>query len=146
VARYFTLLDAEALLPEIERLLKSLVGFRRELAQVESEMGRIQQRIAFVGGMIPPHSELLSLKQRKAKAAEGLKSAADGILETGCQLKDIETGLVDFPTLYLGKEVYLCWKLGEKEIGFWHHIEDGFRGRQSIDRQFLRDHRGDMSH
>jgi hypothetical protein len=146
VARYFTLLEAEALLPEIEKLLTSLMAFRRELEQVESERGRIQQRIAFAGGMIPPRSELLSLKERKANAEKGLKSAVDGILETGCQIKDVETGLVDFPTLYRGKEVHLCWKLGEKGISFWHHVEDGFRGRKSIDSQFLQNHRGDMAH
>jgi hypothetical protein len=146
VARYFTLLDAEALLPEIEKLLNKLIEFKRELERVEGEMGRIQQKIAFAGGMIPPRAEILSLQGRKQQAMEGLKSAVDAILETGCLLKDIDSGLVDFPTLYLGKEVYLCWKLGEKGITFWHYVEDGFRGRKPIDSEFLQNHRGDLSH
>lgn len=109
-------------------------------------MAQIQQRIAISGGMIPPRAELLSLKDSRDRATRNLRSNLDAIEETGCQLKDIETGLVDFPTLYLGREVYLCWKLGEKGISFWHHIEDGFRGRQPINREFLQNHRGDASH
>jgi hypothetical protein len=146
VARYFTLPDAEALLPEIEKLLNKLIEFKQELERVEGDMGRIQQKITVTGGMIPPRAEILSLQGRKQQAMEGLKSAVDAILETGCLLKDIDSGLVDFPTLYLGKEVYLCWKLGEQGIRFWHHVEDGFRGRQPIDSEFLRNHRGDLSH
>jgi hypothetical protein len=146
VARYFTLPDAEALLPEIEKLLNKLIEFKQEIERVEGAMGRIQQKITVTGGMIPPRAEIRSLHGRKQQAMEGLKSVVDAILETGCLLKDIDSGLVDFPTLYLGKEVYLCWKLGEQGIRFWHHVEDGFRGRQPIDSEFLQNHRGDLSH
>lgn len=146
MARYFTLLEAEALLPEVEKLLKALISSKNELERAEGGMARIQQRIAISGGMIPPRAELLSLKDSRERAARNLKSIMESIEETGCQLKDIETGLVDFPTLYLGKEVYLCWKLGEKGINFWHHVEDGFRGRQPIDGEFLQHHRGDLAH
>ena len=51
--------------------------------------------------------------------------------------------LVDFPTLFKGVEVYLCWKLGEPAIDFWHGIDEGFRGRKPIDKEFLDHHRGD---
>jgi hypothetical protein len=54
-------------------------------------------------------------------------------------VKDLDTGLVDFPTLFRGQEVYLCWKLGEASIEFWHSVDEGFRGRKAIDRDF-RDH------
>ena len=116
---------------------------KRELERAEADMGRIQQKIAFAGGMIPPRAEIIGLKQRKECTMQTLKSAVDAILETGCQLKDIDAGLVDFPTLYLGKEVYLCWKLGEKGIGFWHRVEDGFQGRKPVDSEFLQNHTGD---
>jgi hypothetical protein len=80
------------------------------------------------------------IRARKDASTASIKAAVEKIQEIGCQLKDIETGLVDFPTLYHGKEVYLCWKLGESSIGFWHHVEDGFRGRHAIDSEFLANH------
>jgi hypothetical protein len=55
------------------------------------------------------------------------------ILDTGAQVKDINTGLLDFPALREGHEVYLCWKYGEDQIAFWHEIDAGFAGRQPIE-------------
>jgi hypothetical protein len=60
-------------------------------------------------------------------------------------VKDLDIGLVDFPTTFNGVEVYLCWKLGEPGIEFWHGVEEGFRGRKPIDREFLENHRGDRA-
>ena len=141
--RYFNLLEAEAFLPEVERLLRTLAQSKQEYEEVDGELSAISQRIALTGGMVPPRERILQLRTRKDAAARDLKSAAERIGEIGCQLKDIETGLVDFPTLYRDKEVYLCWKLGESGIGFWHHVEDGFRGRRAIDSEFLANHQGD---
>ena len=58
-------------------------------------------------------------------------------------VKDLDVGLIDFPTLYRGEEVYLCWKLGETGIQYWHGIDEGFRGRKKIDRDFLDNHKGE---
>ena len=55
------------------------------------------------------------------------------ILDTGAQVKDINTGLLDFPALRNGHEVYLCWKYGEDQIAFWHEVDAGFAGRQPIE-------------
>ncbi|MBV9154793.1 MAG: DUF2203 domain-containing protein [Acidobacteriaceae bacterium] len=140
--RFFNLLEAEELLPEIERLLRSLIHTKQEYEEVDAELTSISQRIALIGGMVPPRERVLELRSRKDAAARTLKSTVEKIQEAGCQLKDVETGLIDFPTLYKGKEVYLCWKLGESGIGFWHHVEDGFRGRRPIDSEFLANHRG----
>ena len=60
----------------------------------------------------------------------------------GVQVKDLDTGLIDFPTLYKGREVLLCWKLGEERIAYWHGVEEGFRGRKAIDDEFREEHRG----
>jgi len=51
----------------------------------------------------------------------------------GCQLKDMEMGLIDFPAIRDGREVYLCWKLGEEQIGYWHDVEAGYAGRQPLE-------------
>lgn len=140
VPRFFTLLQAEGLLPEVERLLQTLSRLKDEFEAADAELTRINQRIALTGGMNLPRDQIQQIRARKDTSANGIKAAIEGIQEIGCQLKDIQTGLVDFPTLYRGKEVYLCWKLGESSIGFWHHIEDGFRGRHPIDGEFLANH------
>ena len=146
VPRYFNLLEAEGLLPEVERLLRGLIQHKRDYEQNEAELAQINQRIAMAGGMAAPRDRIVQLRSRKDTAARALKATLEKIQEIGCQLKDVETGLIDFPTLYREREVYLCWKLGESGIGYWHHIEDGFRGRRPIDSDFLANHRGVRIH
>ena len=143
VPRFFTLLEAEGLLPEVERLVRSLKDQKQSYEQAETELTNVSHRIALLGGMIPPQERILRLRARKEASARGLKAAVENIQQLGCQLKDVEMGLVDFPTLYRDEEVYLCWKVGEAGIGFWHHIDDGYRGRQPIDSDFLAHHRGE---
>ncbi len=137
------MLEAEALLPSIEAYLRRLLLLKNEHEQAHAQINVISQRIMLAGGMVPPRDQVLELKKQKEAAAKGLKETVEAIQETGCQLKDVEIGLIDFPTLYRGKEVYLCWKLGEEGIGYWHRVEDGYQGRQPIDSEFLSNHRGD---
>jgi hypothetical protein len=136
-------MQAEGLLPEVERLLRGLIQLKNDYEQNDAELTQISQRITLTGGMVAPRERIAQLRTRKDAAARGLKSALEKIQEIGCQLKDIEMGLIDFPTLYRDREVYLCWKLGESGIGYWHHVEDGFRGRRPIDSDFLTNHRGE---
>lgn len=141
--RFFTLGQAERLLPEVERLLRSLLQLKQDYVTSDAELSRITQRITLAGGMVPPRERMAELRARKDNCARGLKASVERIQETGCLLKDIDTGLIDFPTLYKDQEVYLCWKLGETGIAFWHHVEDGYRGRRPIDKEFRANHRGE---
>lgn len=143
--RFFNLLQAEGLLPEVERLVRSLVQAKQDYDTGEADLDAIRQRITLHGGISLPQEQVLSSRMRKDSAARTLKNAVEKINDLGCHIKDPDTGLIDFPTLYKDREVYLCWRLGEQGIGFWHNIEDGFRGRQAIDRDFLDNHRGDDS-
>ncbi len=143
MARFFSLPEAERLLPEVQGLLRSLLQLKEDYQRTETELNRFLQRIAVMGGMIPPREKIGQLRSRKDAATRGLQKSLEKFEQIGCLLKDIDTGLVDFPTLYRGKEVYLCWKLGEANIAYWHHIEAGFPGRQAIDNEFLAQHRGD---
>jgi hypothetical protein len=56
----------------------------------------------------------------------------DEITSHGAQVKDLDSGLIDFPTLHHGETVLLCWQLGEDEIAWWHRVEDGFAGRRPL--------------
>lgn len=141
--RFFSLPQAEGLLPEVERLVRSLVQAKQDYDSGEAELDAIKQRVTLLGGISLSREHVLGCRTRKDSAARTLKSVVEKITELGIQIKDPDTGLIDFPTLYRDREVYLCWRLGETGIGFWHHVEDGFRGRQAIDREFLENHRGD---
>jgi hypothetical protein len=83
------------------------------------------------------------LKNRRESSALRLKDVLEKIQEFGCLVKDLDIGLIDFPTLLNGEEVYLCWKLGESGIQFWHGVQEGFRGRKAIDHEFIAQHQGE---
>ena len=141
--KFFNLLEAERLLPQVERLLTNIRQQKQRYEEADGGLSAISQKINLIGGMIPPRERILQFRSQKDGSSRALKSAIEQIQSIGCQLKDLDTGLVDFPTLYRDREVYLCWKLGEPGIGFWHHIEDGYGGRQPIDSDFLANHHGD---
>jgi hypothetical protein len=143
VPRFFTLLQAETLLPQLEPLLRGVIDQKKAYEQAEGEITGMSQRIALTGGMLVSREQMARTRKKKDAAVRGLAAAVEKIQDLGCQIKDADTGLIDFPTLYRGQEVYLCWKLGEPSIEFWHRVEDGFRGRQRIDREFLANHKGD---
>jgi hypothetical protein len=140
VSRYFTLIEAESYLPEVERLLRQCIEAKREYEAAENEIKALVRQIAYMGGMVVSGEKIEGPKRRKQESIETLQSSVQRLEDIGCLLKDVDTGLLDFPTLYRGKEVYLCWKLGESGIGFWHHVEDGFKGRRPIDAEFLKNH------
>jgi hypothetical protein len=145
VPRFFTLFQAEGTLPEVENLLRKLIQLKEDYQNSERELNLVAQRITMAGGMIAPRERVGELRSQKDAAARGLQATVERIQAIGCQLKDVDVGLIDFPTLYRDKEVYLCWKLGESGIGFWHEVEDGFGGRRPIDSDFLANHRGEES-
>jgi len=143
VPRFFNILEAEGLLPEVQRMVRGLLEYKNEYNEAADALSLIAHRITIMGGMIPPHDSVVLLRNRKNAAARATRSAVDQLRNTGCQLKDLESGRVDFPTLYRGQEGYRCWKIGEEGIGFWHYLDDGDRDRQAIDSEFLKNHRGE---
>lgn len=131
------------MLPEVEILLRQLIRHQQDHEEADAVLTGIVQRIVLTGGMIAPRERIQQLRNRKEASERGLKTTLERIHGLGCQVKDINIGLIDFPTLYRNQEVYLCWKLGESNIAYWHHVEDGYRGRRPIDAEFLANHRGE---
>jgi len=81
-----------------------------------------------------PYTEELEQMQNDIQAdVERLNEFAQELADLGVELKDPNIGLVDFPTLVDEREAYLCWKLGEPEVGFWHELTAGVQGRQSVE-------------
>jgi hypothetical protein len=135
----FTLAQAQSLIPRVDRLLREAIALKSGYVQAERAFQSIGERIVLMGGMILDRDRFLQARSRRESEAERLRNAVEQLQDLGCLVKDLDTGLVDFPTLFRGREVYLCWKLGERSIEFWHGVDEGFRGRKTIDRDF-RDH------
>jgi len=131
--KYFDRREAEELLPALEPFLEEARKQKRALDSISAEISNAALRIMMLGGSLPPFAELNHKKSQREKIAEQLSQTVDEIQQTGCLVKDLDTGLVDFPSLRGGEKVYLCWKLGEERIGYWHGIEEGFAGRKPLD-------------
>ena len=145
MAKRFTLDEAQRLIPEVERLLRTAVDARASYQQAENAIQAMNERIMLQGGMVVNREKALEAKALREQSAAVLRNAIESVQEMGVLVKDLDTGLVDFPTLFRGVEVYLCWKLGESGIDYWHSVEEGFRGRKAIDQDFLDHHEGDRS-
>ena len=137
---HFTLREAQSLIPKISGILREAMASRAEAAEAEREVRAATERIILMGGVIVDTEAARQVKSRLESAVARLSGAVDRVQELGCVVKDIEIGLIDFPTIYRGQEVLLCWKLGEPEIQFWHGMDDGFAGRKPIDRDFRERH------
>jgi hypothetical protein len=131
--KYFNRRQAEELLPLIGQFLEDACKQKRTLDSITEEIAKAAWRIMMLGGSFPPFAEINRKKTQRDKLAEQLARTIEEIQKTGCLVKDLEAGLVDFPSQRGGEEVYLCWKLGEARIGYWHGIEEGFAGRKPLD-------------
>jgi hypothetical protein len=143
MARYFHLWEAEAVLKDVDRDLRLAMSLRDELAEVVSGLAEVARHVSLSGGALVHRGQLSGARTRREALTGRLKEALEAVQAHGCRIKDLEAGLIDFPTLFQDREVYLCWKRGEDGIHFWHEIADGFRGRKPIDQEFLDNHRGD---
>jgi hypothetical protein len=136
MSKLFTLKEAQALVPKLEQLLRTAVQAKSDAENVDEEMQGLAARITMSGGMEIDPAAAAEMKVRKMGAFQALQRSVDEIQETGCLIKDLDEGLLDFPAMLGDREVYLCWKLGEDQIEFWHHIDDGFAGRKRIQQEF----------
>jgi hypothetical protein len=144
VPRYFTLDQARRHLKEANRLLRQGITLKQEHERARGAIETIDRKVAMMGGMFVDRQHYAGLRARADATGMRLKETFDEIEEIGFQVKDLDIGLIDFPTLYRGEEVCLCWRLGEDDIEFWHGATEGFRGRKPIDEEFLAEHRGDL--
>jgi hypothetical protein len=121
--RHFTLEEANALLPKLEPLLADLRRARDQLTDAEAHEA--------LSGAAPGNGGGTSGRQVGEAFLEVRRMLAS-LEELGLVLRDIDRGLVDFPAILEGREVYLCWEEGEEGISFWHHLDAGFGGRQPL--------------
>ncbi len=134
----FTLEEAQSLLPVLESLLKRAIEGQRSAQSAESDLNELVQRIYFTGGM---QVNTANVARQRAEMESHLKRVHESIAEIdaiGVQVKDLESGLLDFPCRLDDEVVLLCWRLGEPSIEHWHTMDAGFQGRQPVDERFRR--------
>jgi len=131
--RLFTLTEAERARQELEPFLVEAMDSRKKLSGLDNQLNAVAARIMMMGGVVVPYEKLAAVRMEHNQLAEALKSALTRILETGCIIKDLDVGLLDFPAVIDNQEVYLCWKLGEDRIRFSHRQAEGFAGRKPLD-------------
>ena len=123
--QYLTLKEANKALKVIRPLMDEVQAIRQKILANQPEAWPAIERSAGNGG-----NRALS---NMVQDFEKLDALIHHIQDTGAQIKDINTGLLDFSALKDGREVYLCWQYGEDDIAFWHEVEAGFAGRQPIE-------------
>jgi hypothetical protein len=129
--RTFTPEEANALLPQVRELAQALVERRVEQLAAQARRGELAAQIGRNGGGLDP-SALAAASEAIVVAEARLRESLAALLDLGVQVKDLDAGLVDFPSIRDGEEVLLCWQLGEERVAWWHRPEDGFAGRRPL--------------
>src|SRR3569833_120812 len=134
----FTLEEAQSLLPVVESLLKRALEGKRAAQDVENQISELGRRIYLTGGM---RVDVAAVSKQRAEMEEHLQRVRESIAEIdsiGVQVKDLDTGVLDFPCKVDDQVVLLCWRMGESAIEHWHTVDDGFKGRKPLDERFRR--------
>jgi len=143
MARLFNLAEAQRLIPHVERRMREALAKKGEYEKADKAIQSFTERVMLMGGMNVDRDQARAARERRDSAAQNLRESIEKVQELGCLVKDLDIGLVDFPTRFRGVEVYLCWRMGESVIEFWHGMDEGFRGRKAIDRDFREHHEGE---
>jgi len=123
--KYFTLQEANETLTVIRPMIDEIQSIRQKILAHRPEVWPVVEKAAGNGGSLAA--------SKLVQEFERLDQLVHQVQNTGAQFKDINLGLLDFPALRNGREVYFCWKYGEEDIAFWHEIKAGYAGRKRID-------------
>ncbi len=128
-ARYFTVEEARALVPRLRGLLTAMQAEKQQVDFEVEVLRRLAQLIQQNGHAF----QALEHERRLTELVRALRQKLRAINELGVEVKDLDLGLVDFPSLRDGREVYLCWKVDEPTVEYWHELDAGYRGRQPLE-------------
>src|SRR5438094_8484250 len=122
--KHYTLDEARALLPQIRRWLKRMLQLRAELEKHDERLQTLREPGRDLGG---------GAVNSWVRTMADIKEVLLEFHRREIQLKDLDRGLLDFPAIIGGKEVFLCWEQDEEDIEFWHDLEAGYAGRERIE-------------
>jgi hypothetical protein len=131
VAPLFTPEEANEALAEVRPLAERMVAGRRSLAAAVRRQRELAMRIAANGGDLSP-GEVRDAAADVDREVEAIAECVAALDAAGVQVKDMDEGLVDFPARHAGRDVLLCWKVGEPEVAYWHGLDEGFAGRKPL--------------
>jgi hypothetical protein len=136
--KIFTLDEAQSMLPLVESLLNRAIESKKAAEELDNDLTNLARRIHIAGGMTVDVAKVGAQRTELEKHVQRARETVQEIDEIGVQVKDLESGLLDFPCRMDDEVVLLCWKSGESAIEHWHTMESGFKGRQPIDERFRR--------
>lgn len=133
--KYFTLDEANAMLPLLTAVLRDITALARDLQQRHEHLTRLQHS----GLATEAHrDEIETLVDAFERDQARMQEFEDELRRLNVELKDYFTGLIDFPCWKDDREIYLCWRLGEPEVAHWHELDTGFAGRRQIENAQIR--------
>jgi len=121
--KHYTRDEARALLPQIRQWLEELQDFRRRIERQDKRIAELLARGDDAGG---------DLVNNWIRTVGGTKAVLKRFAEREIQIKDLDRGLIDFPAILGGREVFLCWEKDEDDIEFWHDLDTGYAGRERL--------------
>jgi hypothetical protein len=121
--KHYTRDEARALLPRVREWLNTLSALRRQIVQYDQQISDILNEEKDAGGAVV---------NRSLRVLADFKKVAMEFQDRQIQIKDLDRGLIDFPAIIGGKEVFLCWEQDEEDIEFWHDLETGYAGREKL--------------
>ena len=121
--KHYQIEEARSLLPQIRVWLKEIQDHRAKLQKIDSRLGQLIKSGADAGG------ESVNLQ---IKLLAGLQRLLREFEEREIQIKDLERGLIDFPAIISGQEVFFCWEQDDEDIEFWHDLDSGYAGRERL--------------
>ncbi len=130
--RLFSLEEANQLVPWLERTFQGLAPFMQRLQGLRERLSTIQRERQRLNGTFDRYNEYNNLQAEVDSISSEIQGRVDEIIAKGIIVRDIASGLVDFPHIRQGREVYLCWISGEESIGYWHETDRGFAHRQPL--------------
>jgi hypothetical protein len=141
MTRFFDLDAANETIPELRTILETLRDERQQLISLRDEFARTTALETSPGGTADDGAATRAREQavqrkrlrlRMQGVIDQMQAGVARIDELSITLREIETGLVDFPALVNGRQVWLCWRLGEGDVEWWHELSDGFGGRRPL--------------
>jgi hypothetical protein len=126
--KYFSIIEANRALTLVRRVVQDIVNDYRRLRELHESCRSLDAR--------GRTADAERARQDYASMTDHLSELKEELEKIGCSLKDYHLGLVDFITLHEGREVCLCWKLGEEKVGYWHECDSGYAARQPITEAF----------
>lgn len=135
MAHFYTVAEANAMLPELAELLRGMQLQGQQLAAMQGRVAAVQRKVRSNGYHNPTEDALLSQGARQTEDA--LRSGIEQLAAWNIELKDLQRGLIDFPAHREGRTVFLCWEMGEEEVAFWHEVDTGYDSRLPLDDKSL---------